>query len=164
MSLVKWRNVYKEWSHTTQCISPNSSDDGLFVWCHSAGERSAPLMCPVPSSDFQGSSGVAGSWPLCSVGRSVYRKGSFRLMTSGGISPQAFMHHVPFTAKRVMGAPPLRISGIFKELAPSTDPHRWKTEGDRSRPGGWGRGGWRSYSLNAQDFMCIPELPAQATS
>lgn len=40
---------------------------------------------------------------LCSTERSFQHstKGSIRLMTRGGNSPQAFMHHVPFTAKHV---------------------------------------------------------------
>lgn len=70
-----------------------------------------------PWSHFWGIFGEKENWPLCNVGRSVHRKGSFRLMTRGGDSLQAFMHHVPFTAKHVRERSHWEFRGYLRSIS-----------------------------------------------
>lgn len=124
-----------------------------FVWYHSTDKHPAQLMYPLPMIRFPGIFRERENWPLCSLGRSGYRKGSFRLMTRGGDSLQAFMHHVPFTAKHVRERSHREFLGYLQSvsitfasylLAPSTDAHRLKDGGRQKQARASGCGGWRS--------------------
>lgn len=112
------------------------------------------LCIPWPWSDFFRE---RENWPLCSVGRSIHRKGSFRLMTRGGDSLQAFMHHVPFTTKHVRERSHREFLGYLRSvsitfasclLAPSADAHRLKDGGRQKQARVLGCGGWRSLKPN----------------
>lgn len=74
-------------------------------------------------------------------------------MTRGGDSLQAFMHHVPFTAKHVREHSHREFQGYLRcvfitfasyLLALSTDAHRLKDGGRQKQARGLGNGGWRS--------------------
>lgn len=113
-------------------------------------------MYPVPIVRFLGIFRERENWSLCSIGRSVYHKGVFRLMTRGGDSLQAFMHHVPFTAKHVRERSHWEFQEYLQSIsitfasslfASSTDAHRLKDGGKQKQARMLGRGGLRSQSL-----------------
>ncbi len=138
------RCFYDIYEHTPGLHFPHRLHWLLFVWYRSTREHPAQLMFTVPLVRFLGIFSERENWPLCSMGRSVYRKGSFRLMTRGGDSLWAFMHHVPFTAKHVRRRSHWEFLGYLRSVSITFGSERWysATERQRETEAGQGVGVW----------------------